>query len=348
MKDLNIFKTKFFFFLLGIIFIPSNPIKAADESNYFCSVFTDEGNITHRICGNSGSVTFVANYPKKSNAKKFSWNCQAEEINGGLKEGLEDSGRIKIFSTPRKIGHLTIFSRQGKLFYFWIERDKEKIVPCGKSNWFTCKNSGSSFWFASSEQNGSQFRAKKIKDLKDYPFGGVYTVSTEKSLLILWNGNDDWNSFSSPDQINVGRLNLADFSFKLRNEEKKDQTNQPSGLKEMQTLMADKNLITKEEIDLEWEKMTVGPVAIELPQETVKLESLNDSAGEMALFLELKKKVTADDEAVSSEEDETQNINNPLGDEKKKTCFYNKPGVYRPSLSIEYEDGKRIACAPMP
>ncbi len=346
MQKRRISKFKIILFLLTSVFIPTIFVSALDEPGYFCSVFTEEGKITHRICDDSGSVTFKAHYPENLKIKNFSWNCQAEEITGGLNDGLEDSGRLKIFSTPNKIGYLTMFSQQGRLFYFWVERGEEKFVPCGKANWFTCKNSESFFWFASSEQNGSQFKAKKIKDLKDYPFEGIYTVSTEKKFFILWHGNDEWNTFSTPGQLNVGQLDLNDLSFKIKSEENKNGLNKIIDLEASQTLMAEKNILTKEEIDLGWKKITGDPVTLELPQESFKLEALNDSAGEMALFLELKKNDEADEENSTEIIDEKENISSDNG--KEKTCFYDKPGVYRPSLSIEYEDGKKTACAPMP
>lgn len=345
----KIFSKTIFLLLIGTFLPLLNVIAAEEDSNHYCSVFTDEGKLTHRVCDDAGLVTFKAYYPEKLKVKKFSWVCQAETISNQIGGDLNDSGRLKLISNSGKVGFLTMFNQQGKLYYFWVERGEEKVVPCGQANWFTCKNSPATFWIASSEQNGGNFKAKKIVDLKDYPAEGIFTVPTEKNLLILWQGNNDWNSFSSPEQINVGRIDFNNFSPVIKSEAKKDEINSLESLETLRSSMANTSLLTKEELDLNWEKLSNGPINLDLPQETFKLEVINENSGGNAIFLELKKKVDSDEETDESENEtaqtavETNDENN-----KEKDCFYEKPGIYRPSLKIEYEDGQKTVCAPMP
>ncbi len=320
---------------------------AATEENHFCSVFTDEGKLIHRICNDSGPVAFKAYYPEDLKVKSFSWNCQAEEISNqaGIAKNMDDSGRIKLISTPKKIGYLTMFNQQGSLYYFWVEREEEKIVPCGESNWFTCKNSAAAFWFASSDQSGNNFKAKKIRDLKSYPFKGVYTVPTGKELLLIWEGRDDWNSLSSPDQLNSGRISLSGLSLTIKSEDDKGELGELKDLDEFRLFMSKKSLLTKDEIDLDWTKINDKPVSLDLPKDNFKLESINENSGEVSLSLEITKK-DAEEEAAEETNDEAKNSS--ADNEKEKTCFYEKPGIYRPSLNIEYEDGIKMVCAPVP
>lgn len=342
----NKIKKSTFIFLTGALLVFSHEPILASEVNHFCSVFTDEGKLTHRICDDAGSVTLKAYYPEDLKVKNFSWDCQAENVSGKISGSLDEAGRIKLISSTGKIGLLTMFSRQEKLYYFWAERGEEKIVPCGQANWFTCKNSPAIFWFASSEQNGSNFKAKKIQDLRDYPYDGLYAVPTEKNLLLIWAGNNEWNSFSAPAQLNVGRINLNDSSYTAKKEESGEDLSNVKDAKSLSSLMINKSLLTKEEIDLKWQRMDNGPLNLELPQESFKLESLNEAAGGSALFLELKKKISEEDDII----EENQGVDNPSEEDggKEKTCFYDQPGAYRPSLKIEYEDGNKTTCAPIP
>ncbi len=337
----------FICYLLIITFIA--PVVLADE-NHYCSVFTDDGKMAKRVCGETGFVTFKAHFENQNKPKKFSWTCQSDQSLVLENSNVDRSGKIKLAESPNPIGYLDFFTTETKIVYFWLERTPQKIIPCGTANWFTCQESSASLWLAVSNLNGGELKIKKIKELKDYPFNGIYLAHSPKEIFIAWEGSEDWESFSHPLNVNLSKIDSSLFNFEPEVTISSAEKNKIKDLDSLGSILTENEVFSKKigQNSLAWiglqnkvDSITQGD---KIYQFSKKAEDDKSS-----LWLEIEK-VTPEEEIVEdtlAEEPEEINTSSKE-DSDTKECFYEKPGIYRPTLSVEYEDGTQTVCAPTP